>query len=46
VEVEQELQHPGTSLDSQASRHQKNLERQIAETREALKTLESRLKRN
>jgi hypothetical protein len=43
AEVEEELRHPGNTLDSQAARHQKTLEREIADTREVLKTLESRL---
>jgi hypothetical protein len=43
-EVEEELRHPGTALDSQAARHRQSLERQIAETREVLQTLESRWK--
>jgi hypothetical protein len=35
-EVEAELARPGTSLDSQASRHRGQLERQVAEVRERL----------
>ena len=35
-EVEQELAQPGTTVDSQASRHRTELERQIAEARARL----------
>lgn len=38
-ELEQELAHPGTSLDDQTSRHKPELERQIAEARQVLKNL-------
>ncbi|MCW5978911.1 MAG: CehA/McbA family metallohydrolase [Bryobacteraceae bacterium] len=38
-EVEQELASPGSALDSQVSRHKAELQRQIAEAREALKGL-------
>jgi hypothetical protein len=42
-EIEEELDHPGDALDSQAARHRKELERQIAETREVLRELGGRL---
>ena len=38
-EVEQELAHPGSTLDSQAVRHRTELERQIAEARARLRTI-------
>jgi hypothetical protein len=38
-EIEQELDRPGTALDSQAARHRTQLERQIADARARLKTL-------
>ncbi len=38
-EIEQELSQPGNQLDSQASRHKPELERQIAEARAALNRL-------
>ena len=41
-EIEQELTRPGTTLDSQASRHKPQLERQIVEARERLKSLSLR----
>jgi hypothetical protein len=41
-EVEEELRHPGTAVDNQAARHQKSLEREVAETRAVLQKLESR----
>jgi hypothetical protein len=41
-EVEQELAHPDTTLDSQAWRHRAQLERQIAEARGRLKALAER----
>jgi hypothetical protein len=43
-ELEQELAHPGTHLDDQASRHKAQLERQIAEARRTLKMLSVKLK--
>ena len=43
-ELEQELKNPGDQLDSEASRHVRRLERQIAETRETLRELSARLK--
>ena len=39
TELEQDLQRPGTSLDSQASRHKAQLDRQIAEARTVLNGL-------
>jgi hypothetical protein len=41
-EVEQELAHPGTTIDSQAGRHQAELERQIAEARVRIRELATR----
>ena len=41
-ELEQELATPGTTLDSQAARHKAQLERQIVEAREKLKSLSLR----
>ena len=38
-EIEQELAKPGATLECQASRHQPQPERQIAEAREKLKSL-------
>jgi hypothetical protein len=37
AELEKELENPGNQLDSQASRHRKALERQIAEARRVLR---------
>ena len=42
-ELEQQLAHPSDRIGSQASRHKKSLERQIAEVREVLKKLASSL---
>lgn len=41
-EIEGELAHPGTALDDQAVRHRAQLERQIAEARERLRSLSLR----
>jgi hypothetical protein len=41
-ELEQELASPGTTIDSQVSRHRAQLERQIGEARTKLKTLSLR----
>lgn len=43
ADLERAIQEPGPRLDSQAWRHADQLRRQIAETREALQTLEARL---
>ena len=40
-EIESELAKPGTQVDSQASRHRAQLERQIAEARERIRALAS-----
>jgi hypothetical protein len=45
VELEEELRRPGTALDSQASRHRQNLERQITAARERLAELETQTRR-
>jgi hypothetical protein len=42
VELEQDLQRPGTTLDSQASRHKAQIDRQIAEARAVLNGLSLR----
>jgi hypothetical protein len=38
-EVEQELAHPGNAIDNQATRHRAQLERQLTEARERLRSL-------
>ncbi len=45
AEIEQELNRPGSQLDSQTSRHRAELQRQIAETREVLQRLHQTLAR-
>jgi hypothetical protein len=41
-EVEQDLAHPESNLDRQATRHRAQLERQIAEARGQLKIMAGR----
>jgi hypothetical protein len=38
-EIEEELAHPGTAIDNQATRHRAQLEQQVAEARERLRSL-------